>query len=317
MKKIILLAISSFLISITIFAASPFGTVTKTNPKTSQVTNKEIKDTTPFDITKDNVDDSNLWDKFIAVNRYIQTKVAGLIKKMKANFSLATLLIITLLSIGYGIVHAAGPGHGKTLVISYFLDNGKNHKDAALMSLIVAATHTGSAFLIATIFQIILVSVPGNEAQFAIRKIFMTGSGSLIIIIGLYQLLSKFFPQLKLKKKPKTTTTTATTTEKKGLIAIGMAAGIVPCPLSMAIMFLAISLEVYYIGLIAILGMSLGMSLLLYLIGTLTIKSKNKLTDKLGKKAGFQQLLNKGLSLASAILIIIFGIIIISGGYAL
>ncbi len=314
MRKFALLIISSFFITFTVFAASPFGTATKTTPKTNIQTNKVVKDTTPFNITKDNVNDSNIWDKFIALNRYIQTKVAGLIKSMKNNFSLATLFLIALLSIGYGIVHAAGPGHGKTLVISYFLDNGKNHKDAALMSLVVATTHTGSAFLIATIFQVILSSVPGSEAQFAIRKIFMTSSGSLIIIIGLYQLLSKFIPKLKFKKKKKDESQAES---KKGIIAIGMAAGIVPCPLSMAIMFLAISLNVYYIGVIAILGMSLGMALLLYLLGTITIKSKRKLTEKLSQKGILQKLLTKGLSIASATLIIIFGIIIISGGYVL
>jgi len=313
MKKSIILIITSFFISTTFFAASPFGTAVKTNPKVKQQTNQQVKDSTPFEITKDNVNDSNLWDKFVTLNRHIQAKVARLIKTMKANFSLATLFLIIFLSTGYGIVHAAGPGHGKTLVVSYFLDNGRNHKDAALMSLVVATTHTGSAFLIATIFQVILASVPGNEAQFTIRNIFMTGSGSLIILIGLYQLINKFFPKLKFKKKKKETKNE----EKKSIIAIGMAAGVVPCPLSMAIMFLAISLKIYYIGVIAILGMSIGMALLLYLIGSLTIKSKSKLTDKMNKKSTMQKLFTKGLSIASATLIIVFGIIIMSGGYAL
>jgi nickel/cobalt exporter len=50
------------------------------------------------------------------------------------------LLVAALIALGlaYGVFHAAGPGHGKTLIASYMLANERSLKRGALLSLLAA-----------------------------------------------------------------------------------------------------------------------------------------------------------------------------------
>ena len=59
--------------------------------------------------------------------------------------AVAMLLLLSLL---YGMLHAAGPGHGKMLVASYFTARGRSYARAVSMGLMIAAVHVFSALLL-------------------------------------------------------------------------------------------------------------------------------------------------------------------------
>jgi ABC-type nickel/cobalt efflux system permease component RcnA len=61
------------------------------------------------------------------------------------------VLIGAALSFLYGVFHAAGPGHGKVVTMSYFLGRDANPWRGVLMGGQIALTHVGGAILLAIV----------------------------------------------------------------------------------------------------------------------------------------------------------------------
>ena len=254
------------------------------------------------DIKKDDSKDGGLWETFLSWNRDVQSTIAGYMTRMQKSFSLPIFLLIFLISIVYGFLHASGPGHGKMLVASYLLDRGLSLGDAAKLAGIISSIHIGSAFLLATIFQIIFTAIPDPNLQADIRSYFTIGSGIFIILIGYYSIYEKIRKKHH-EKEPDLN-------NKKSLLMIGIAAGIVPCPMATAIMLLSVSFGIYYVGALSVLGISLGMFGLLFLIGIVTIKSRQRLEEKLNQRQKAKAIFIKATGIFSAVIIIIFGFLI-------
>jgi len=63
------------------------------------------------------------------LNSYISTTI----RSINDDNSFATSLLILGIAFLYGLIHAAGPGHGKALVAFYFTSNKSNYKKAFKM----------------------------------------------------------------------------------------------------------------------------------------------------------------------------------------
>ena len=130
----------------------------------------------------------------------LSVQLGELLMQIKNGDSFLPILILLAISFAYGFVHASGPGHGKTLVASYFLANDKSYKNALLVALLIAAVHTFSAFLVTmigyfifkTLFSVAII----NIATFATKI-----SGLMILGLGLYFFIQKMkhYKNLKLR----------------------------------------------------------------------------------------------------------------------
>lgn len=243
---------------------------------------------------------------FKQVNRTLNDAVAGYLRRARSGFSFSLVLVVFFVSVVYGWIHSLGPGHGKALVASYFVDHGEGVRDAAKMGGIIAATHTGSSLIIATIFQIVLLAIPDQATQTAIRRWFTIASGAVIIGVGLWALVERVRPAHHTDRGERAVH------EGRSLPLVALAAGIVPCPLAMAVMFLSVSFGIYYVGLISVLGMSLGMFLLLFPIGAVVIRSRNSLEKRLQPESRLRRFLGPVLGVVSGLFIMFFGVLIVT-----
>lgn len=80
------------------------------------------------------------------VNRSLNQSMADL-----KTGSPQAILIGAALCFLYGVFHAAGPGHGKVITMSYFLSRDANPWRGVLMGTQIALTHVGGAILLAVI----------------------------------------------------------------------------------------------------------------------------------------------------------------------
>lgn len=116
------------------------------------------------------------------VNRAINERLVAIKRGDDRNAIWAGIAIAFL----YGVFHALGPGHGKTVVIGYFLGRSARPWRGVVMAAWIAASHVLGAIVIVGVAHLILVRSlvsPTNELLWL-----RMGSYAAIILVGLLML---------------------------------------------------------------------------------------------------------------------------------
>jgi len=199
------------------------------------------------------------------LNSYIST----IIRELNDENSLSNSFLILGIAFLYGLIHAAGPGHGKALVAFYFTSNKASYKKAFKMGYIISITHAISALIFTFgIFYILKTMFRKNFNE--MTSIAMQISAVMIISVGLYLVYEAFKNRVHKEKQ--------ITISNKSEYAVALSAGIVPCPGVMTIVLFCIVLKHYTLAILAAITMSIGMGLTISIAGILSIL--------LNKKAG-------------------------------
>ncbi|MCR4941425.1 MAG: DUF1007 family protein [Campylobacter sp.] len=208
--------------------------------------------------------------KFDAITRaslsYLD-KLKNLLKQKE--FSVFSLALIAFFSFIYGVAHAAGPGHAKTLTGSYFAANGGDYKRALKFSLNVGFLHVIGSFLIvfATYFTLKNISESTKMASY-VTSMFC---GALIVAIASFLLYKKL-------KKAKITqwqthqhgcSCPSCKASLRGELGVKLAAALVPCPGVIMVFLLAFELKGYLSGAISGVFMGLGMACVVFIAAIL------------------------------------------------
>ncbi|MEA1916342.1 MAG: DUF1007 family protein [Campylobacterota bacterium] len=239
-------------------------------------------------------------------------KIKSLFESVKEEKNTLSFMLLLFFAYIYGLVHALGPGHGKTLVASYFFSNERSYSKALFVSLAIGVVHTFSAFILTLI---IYFFVNTFLASFLDDTVYYTTkiSALIIISIALYLFYTKYraYRQLKLaSKKPEFNFSTtphisscacnSCKVENNSTdVALVISAGIIPCPGTTTIFIFALSLGLYYVGFLSAFVMSLGMSTIIFISALLSVTLRKKSSNSNSK-------LKKYFEYAS--LFIIFGL---------
>ena len=99
------------------------------------------------------------------------------------------LWTLLALSFFYGIVHAAGPGHGKAIVSSYILANRQTLRNGILLALVASLAQAGGAILLIVVASMVLhlTSVAITQATYQFEIL----SNLLIVLLGIWLVWSK------------------------------------------------------------------------------------------------------------------------------
>ena len=205
------------------------------------------------------------------LNSYISTTI----RSLNDDNSLSTSFLILGIAFLYGLIHAAGPGHGKALVAFYFTANKADYKKAFKMGYMISIIHAISALIFTFgIFYILKTMFRRNFNE--MTSIAMQISAVMIICVGLYLIYEAYISRMNKEKQ--------ILKSNKSEYAVAMSAGIVPCPGVMTIVLFCIVLKHYMLGILAAITMSIGMGLTISVAGILSIlfnkKSGNFLDSK-------------------------------------
>jgi nickel/cobalt transporter (NicO) family protein len=100
---------------------------------------------------------------------------------------IGTLWALLVVGFSYGVFHTLGPGHGKAVVVAYFLDGKKRAwVDGILAGAWVSITHTVAALVLAGVLALIGLLSP-LAAQGRVKLVELVSYG-LIFAIGLWRL---------------------------------------------------------------------------------------------------------------------------------
>ena len=208
--------------------------------------------------------------KFIELQQYLNATISSNFREINNENALFPILTILSVAFIYGVVHAMGPGHGKLLVSSYFIQNNRSYKEAFKMGYFISIIHTLSALSISFILYYILevlFSQTFKEVSFYMTKI----SALLIIAVAVYL----FFEQHKEH--------TSTNITQKSDVSIALGAGIIPCPGVMTIILFSIFMGNLSVGIAAAIFMSAGMGLTISLSAIVATATRSQTPSRISK----------------------------------
>ena len=119
----------------------------------------------------------------------MQRELANGVKRLKTENAFAAAVGLAALSFLYGVVHAVGPGHGKTIISSYVVANEQTVRRGVIISFIAAALQALTAVALVGVLAIAL-----NASGIAIKSWTLqleSVSYALIALVGLWLLTTQ------------------------------------------------------------------------------------------------------------------------------
>ena len=241
----------------------------------------------------------------------LNTELTEQVRRIKEEPSRRALWPLMLACFLYGVVHAAGPGHGKVVVFSYFLSRRSNIRQGILLGNLISLFHAVSGMVIVVVLYFIIRTVYLASFEAISRQVGII-SYSLVLLIGLGLLVHTLFTIRRSPSGAAEDTASGGIPQNKSVLPLAVAVGMVPCPGVVIVMLFALSFNLLAVGLFMSLIMALGMAATISLAGVLTILGKEGLLRGLSRKERAQRILQKSLSILGALLIIAFGAMLLS-----
>ena len=114
----------------------------------------------------------------------MQRELAASVKRLKSGNAIGAAIALAGLSFLYGVVHAIGPGHGKTIISSYVIANEETVRRGVIISFIAAGLQALTAVVLVGVLLIALGST-GLEVN-AWSNQLESVSYAMIALVGLY-----------------------------------------------------------------------------------------------------------------------------------
>lgn len=201
----------------------------------------------------------------------------------------------------YGILHALGPGHRKTVIFSLYLARGAPAWEPAATALALSLLHGGTAVVLLLLMRGVSGAISGKADHVAL---YMEGSAYLLLIaIALYLVFEASRGLIRGTGHRETKSMTL------GTILL---TGIYPCPGAILVLILSLTLSITGIGILAVFAMSLGMSLPVLAAGYLAWFGRTGLFFALKKNGETLGRISAGIELAGYLFLLAFALFIAS-----
>jgi len=234
--------------------------------------------------------------------------MTGAIEKLAGGGAWNAGLLLASLSFVYGVFHAVGPGHGKTVVASYVLANERTLKRGVLISFMAGFFQAVSAIAIVTVMGLIFnmrsrqMDVFGNNLE--------TLSYALITLLGLWLLFGLVRGLLRTRPAAKHDhqhddhghdhahdhaghdhhghAHLPGAAELEGgwswtkAVSMAAAVGVRPCTGALIVLVVAMHQNLYWAGVVSTFLMALGTSITVSLLAVMAVKSRDFATQLAG-----------------------------------
>jgi nickel/cobalt transporter (NicO) family protein len=225
------------------------------------------------------------------------------------------LVLLLLAAFGWGAVHALSPGHGKAMVAAYLVGTRGTARDAVLLGVTVTVTHTLGVLALGLVALTLSAWILPEDLYPWLNLV----AGLLVLAVGAGVLRSarrrragphrhhghdghdgrhhdhhhEHHHAHHHHEHP---------SHRRGLLAMGASAGLVPCPSALVVLLGAIAQQQIALGLVLIVAFSLGLAATLTALG-LAVVSAGRALGRLPVPPR----LVAGLPTASAVAIVLVG----------
>jgi nickel/cobalt transporter (NicO) family protein len=166
------------------------------------------------------------------------------------------LALLLLAAFGWGALHALSPGHGKAMVAAYLVGTKGKARHAVALGGTVTIAHTIGVFALGFVTLALSQYVLPEDLYPWLNL----ASGLLVIVIGAGVLRSR----VRHAREHHHHHHHHHEVTRRGLLGMGAAAGLIPCPSALVVLLAAVSQHEVGLGMLLIVAFSLGLA------GTLT-----------------------------------------------
>lgn len=216
-----------------------------------------------------------------------------------SSFSAAWSLL--LLGFGYGVFHAAGPGHGKVVISSWLLATKNDLKRGLLVAFMSSLFQALTAIVIVSVLFLMVASVGAVVRD--VTAYLESASYAMISVLGIYmmwlalrtwrpapisiteykfEIVNPHFDAGHIHDENCGHAHAPTPQEVRGedwslakAVSLSVAVGLRPCTGAILLLISANALGLYWAGIAATLAMGFGVFLTVALIATITVYGKN------------------------------------------
>ena len=266
-------------------------------------------------------------DFLMAFQRRANAEVSFHMNAIERGENLGAFLLALAVAFAYGAVHALGPGHGKFVVVSYFLWRETRVMRGVVMAVQIAIVHVIAAIVIVWLADLVLrggfglglSDVPGVRAA----------SFLIIVGIGIYMLYQAVRASLRARAHRTHShehghphghehshghhhhhdhSRSQGSKAEGGILAL--AAGMVPCPGAVLIMLYAVANDMIYPGSLLVAAMSLGIGSSICVLGVGAILARQAAMRVMERSGGGgANALRHGMNYAGAALVTLVGLV--------
>src|SRR3954451_22438869 len=172
------------------------------------------------------------------------------------------LVLLLLAAFGWGAIHALSPGHGKAMVAAYLVGTEGKPRDAVALGAIVTVTHTAGVFALGLITLALSHYILPEHLYPYLNLL----SGVLVVAVG----ASVLRKQLKKRHHHHH----HHHHDRKSLLAMGTAAGLIPCPSALVVLLGAIAQDKIALGMVLIVAFSAGLATTLSGLGLAVVYAR-------------------------------------------
>ncbi len=172
----------------------------------------------------------------------------------------------------WGMAHALSPGHGKTIVTAYLIGQRGTPRHAALLGLVVTATHTVGVFALGAVTLVLSRFIVPEELYPWLNFV----SGLLVVLIGASVLRSRWRHRAAHAhgRDHHHDHEHAPGLSRRSLITVGVSGGLLPCPSALVVLLAAITLHRVAFGMLLVVAFSAGLALTITGIGLAAVLAR-------------------------------------------
>jgi ABC-type nickel/cobalt efflux system permease component RcnA len=256
--------------------------------------------------------------------KVLREKLTAAISAMKSG-DWGAIWKFLLICLVYGMLHALGPGHGKSIVVGYFIARRGRWRQGVALGAGITVTHTMSAVLLllilyaifkATVFTAFETGRIGIErASYALIML----TGVLLVVLG----IKDFVTQRKQAKitaegavaEPGSGNALPPTARWREIIGVAAVTGIVPCPAVALIVLFCLLNSMVALSLLGALVICIGMTITNVAFGIAAVAFRKGI-DKGSAHTRIATKIYTVATLAGGVIIFISGLLLFTNQFA-
>jgi len=217
----------------------------------------------------------------------------------RGELSVGVVVLSLLVATFWGAAHALTPGHGKALVAGYLIGTRGRPRDAVLLGAAVTVTHTAGVFGLGLVTLLLSRFIVPDQLYPWLTLV----SGLLVVGVGTAVLWQRLGARRAHHHHHPHDHDHHHHDERGGILGVGIAAGLLPCPSALVVLLSAIALHRIGFGFALVVAFSLGLAATITGIGLVAVLARRAFS-----RVSLEGPVVRALPALSAVVILLVGV---------